>query len=637
MQEGMGKIFFEEKDFEARNAAGAHSKIGGKVLKKPDQKGAESKTEYGPLAGLYTTADVAELINNYDEMLNTSLDGVLGFIAKLNVITKSAATLGSVMTHSRNLIGQLGFAMMNGLLHRVKWKDVRNAVSASWAAAAGSDQAFQEYYNKMTRLGLTGEEATTSELRRVLEEHNKFLKNSESITEMFDKGLGIGLKRLTGKSLRGVQQFYRASDEIGKMVIFEAEKRRLSSLPTYASWSEAEIEKLAAERVRGSVPTYSEIPPAVRKLRMQPAVGPFMSFAYESMRTQINNLRYAKEEYDNGNYGYAAERFAGHMFITFGLSMLIKYASEVFGGVSEEEQEDFRSMLPFYERNADIYFSRDTDGELTYRVLSYNNPYSSTTSSMLALMGFYGKLTDEGIVDHVAQASKAVFEPFTSETMLAQAYIDWSRNTNQYGGRVYNPQASSNEIAWEFIKNFGKPFLPGTAQRAWRRWYEAYTGKTLRSGEKPVLSNELMAEITGVKWKTVDYREKLMFAGFRNNSELSDANSLFNYVAGSRGEASANEMLDAYADANRSRLKIFKNISRQINAARLSGLGDSEIARALIASKMSKQDVAAIMRGRYVPMKPSPAIIKRARDAGHPVPMKGIGSLMRQYSRVRID
>ena len=56
----------------------------------------------------------------------------------------------------------------------------------------------------------------------------------------------------------------------------------------------------AAERIRGGYPTYSYIPTNIRKLRRNPALGSFVSFPYEVVRTTKNNALYAVEDLQAG-------------------------------------------------------------------------------------------------------------------------------------------------------------------------------------------------------------------------------------------------------------------------------------------------------------------------------------------------
>ena len=90
-------------------------------------------------------------------------------------------------------------------------------------------------------------------------------------------------------------------------------------------------------------------------------------------------------------------------------------------------------------------------------------------------------------------------------------------------------------------------------------------------------------------------------------------------------------MISAYEEANESRYRIFRDIYRQASAARLSGMSNSQIAKAYAPSKMSKADIGSILKGTYKPFVPSANILKRAHQAGHPVPMHQIRNSLKKF------
>jgi len=173
---------------------------------------------------------------------------------------------------------------------------------------------------------------------------------------------------------------------------------------------------------------------------------------------------------------------------------------------------------------------------------------------------------------------------------------------------------------------------PGTFERAWKRWRFAAQGKAIpSSGEIPKLTDELFSEATGIKTRNVDYNQSLFYAGLNNKERLSNASSIFNRVAGSKGEVTSESMISAYEEANESRYRIFRDIYRQASAARLSGMSNSQIAKAYAPSKMSKADIGSILKGTYRPFVPSANILKRAHQAGHPVPMHQIRNSLKKF------
>jgi hypothetical protein len=635
---GMGQIFFEKGDDAGRNAADANTPITGRVAGVKIAEGEEdaSRGSYSPLSGLYTTEDVNEILESFERASSLSNSPFWRFLAKANVLSKTAKTVMSVMTNVRNLFGQPYFLLLNGhnpFAFRKAWK----ALNAIYADAAGNNRESQMYFNKMTRLGLVGEEVTTAELQRVMKDQQQFLDEAVDATELMDKGLGASLLawKKAKKGFQALARVYRASDELGKIINFEIEKEALR--PIRPDATEAELEAEAAVRTRGGFPTYSEIPPAIQKLRMQPFVGPFMSFFYEAVRTQVMNVKYAAQEMSgptNAHKKYAFRRIGGHLAATVGMGYVMQELFKALSGISDEEEENVRSLMADYEKDGQFIFWRDEDKQIQYINLSFNNPYATTTDQTLALLGISGADDTSGLVDNIISRSVAMLAPFTSETIIAQAVIDQTRNETVYGSQVFNPEAPLEEQMVDRVSHIARAFTPGTVDRAINKWIPAAKGETLRSGQKPELVDELTAEFTGFKVRTLDYQEALMKNSAQTSRRITSANSLFNSVSGSRASNVSNEdMLAAYDDANQSRYKIFQHAYRQIKAARAGGLTDSEITRSMKTGGVSASDITLLRQGLYRPMSPSPSILTNARKFGHPIPIRDINQLKRKWLR----
>ena len=621
---GMNKIFFEKQAMASR-AGIANSKI------------TPANESYSPLAGLYTTPEVKELLDTYNETYNGLGNGMFDMLAQLNVATKSVKTVGSLMTHVRNLIGQPFFLAMSGYWNLREWKSFVPSVKAIWADAAGSDKSAQAYFNRMTELGLVGEEITTAELKRALGDLNQNLSSSLDPNQSLNKTFAEAIGKVWNKTAGTATRVYRASDELGKIMAFEMERSKLAKLPNNAGLTPKELDQKAATRVRQTMPTYSEIPPGAQFLAMQPALGPFMSFAYESIRTQVNNIKIAVEEIKNGNTSYGMQRLGGHLAVTGVYAYGFQLLSSMLGGVSGEEQDEVRSLLADYEKNSTFYFSRDEDGKINYINVSFNNPYSATTDAIMSLFGARGVQGDGSASSHIINSAAAAFDPFVSETIIAGGIIDVLRNNDSYGNYIWNPEASGTDQALDFVTHIGKLFLPGTAERAINRWFPAFKGETLESGEEPTLTKEALSEITGLRLRTIDYTDKLQRMSFANKRRINDANKIFNKVAGNRGTVSSESMISAYRSANDSRYEIFKDVQRQVQAARLGGLSDAQILNALATNGMTETDARHILAGLYRPMQISKSILKSAIAAKHPVPIGAINVVKREYNRKPIN
>ena len=249
------------------------------------------------------------------------------------------------------------------------------------------------------------------------------------------------------------------------------------------------------------------------------------------------------------------------------------------------------------------------------------------------MLGLNGMKQTGNIAENVLGKFAGMMEPFTSETIVAQAAIDIARNQTQYGTTVFNEEAGTGEIIKDGVVHLARTLTPGTLDRAYKRWIPAKGKETLPSGEKPNLSDEIAAELSGFRVRTIEYKDKLTKTSFGTAKRFSNANKIFNGVAAQRGTVTNDEMLDAYREANESRLRIFKDIDRQIKAAEAGGLSRKEIMLALKAGGISQIDIVSILRGYYRPLDISESVSRRARDAEHPIPKRDIMSIKREYLR----
>lgn len=625
---GENKVFFDESDLLNRPKMALEKVAGGEA--------------YSPLNNFRTTPEMNQLLRTYGEASAASKDGLWATLIRINASIKAFKTVGSVMTTMRNYISQPFHLIHNGYWDVTEWKDAAVKASKSIIAdASGTDRDLQAYYNEGVQLGLAGEDMTTAELRKTLEIYGSVIDESNTLSEWLNKGMGKMLKDMAFKGKDKATLFYQSADTIGKLVAWEMEQAKLRKLPSQKGKSPQAIREEAAKRVRMTMPTYSELPQRLQEFRRQPLVGDFMSFAYEAMRTQINNIKLIKDEWKNNtteSKSYALQRAAGLMFVTASYSAFFKALSSMWGDVDEEEQKEVRSLMAPWEKNSTFLFSRNKEGELNYINFSYDNPYSATTDAIMSLMPMLG-IGDRpvgGTGEQVSAIMKQVLNPFLGESLLANAIVDVSRNSDDFGNRIWQEDQNGGEQAASIIGHLFKAVNLGTFDRAYNRWLPAYYGETLRSGEKPTLKREMISEAIGLRLRTLDYKDKLGKQSYSNNDRLQVANRIFTRLAGGEGTVSDSDLLISYRSANNARRRVFADIKRQVNAARASGLSDREIKTSL-TQYMTDKDAKAVMRGQFVPYKVSPQLKKKAKGADRKLPLTDLTQIYREFAREDLE
>ena len=219
---------------------------------------------------------------------------------------------------------------------------------------------------------------------------------------------------------------------------------------------------------------------------------------------------------------------------------------------------------------------------------------------------------------------------------MANALIDISRNSDDFGNNVWEEDQSGGEQAASILGHLFKAVNLGTFDRAYNRWLPAYYGETLRSGEKPTLKKEMISEAIGLRLRTLDYKDKLGKQSYNNNDRLQVANRIFTRLAGGEGTVSNSDLLISYRSANNARRRVFADIKRQVNAARAGGLSDREIKTAL-TQYMTDKDAKAVMRGQFVPYKVSPQLKKKAKGADRKLPLTDLTQIYREFAREDLE
>jgi len=542
-----------------------------------------------PLDGLYTTKEIEWAFRRAMEPggINSQLGRlymrVLGY-------AKMGKTVGSVMTQVRNITGNIGFATANA--HWNIGKMGTAWVTAKTALLDRGEAAAKEYVLHLVELGVLDQNTEAGELRAMLRDAGESVDEwAESIADgsLFGKA-----KRAFMKIGRPALKMYQAGDNIWKVYAFENEVARYhDALPDL---TKQEIEAIAANIVRNTYPTYSMVPEAVQKLRRFPLVGTFVSFPAEVVRTAYHTMALAKAEMADPRLRHiGAQRVAGIMIASLGTGVA-GMASRLINGMDRDDDEDARQFMPPWAQDSDvIYLGRGKNG-FRYVNMGYTDPYSYMKEPVRAFIrgdDWQSKLWD---------TFTTLMEPFASEDIFTQRLIDISRNTKENGGRVFNPQASVAEKAFDSTVHVAEVLEPGTITSIRKIMAGAFQEN---SRYNPL--SETASMVTGVRFEKVDIKESIGFASRAFSTGLIDASKLFTRVAYS-GQGDARR---AYFATEAARRELFVQMHTQIHSAMRLGIPRNEITRILVNNGVSKSDAKGLLSGKYVPYKPTEPVMRR--------------------------
>lgn len=601
-QRGMGEFLFEKGEsrpgFEAELAA-------------------EESSVMSPLNGLRTSPAIREAFETWQRSRPSDNLFARAYFS-INALSKGSKTIGSLLTQFRNLWGQPFFNLMSGHWNFTEYGKSMKAIAADIGLT--DDVGWRNYYTRLRELNLVDESAPAGELRDVLRDAG--LKDQD-FTGFTGEGWARAIRKV---AIEGPIKAYRISDEAGKIVGFENEKVFQKRLNPNAT--PEQIEQMAAERIRNTYPTYSMVPEVVRQFRKQPLFGPFVSFAYEAVRTSYHAMRYAAQDARVDPVVGAAR--VGGIITAISSGAILAAIGRYLYGISRDEMDDVRRFLPPWARNAQLVpIGKEEDGTLSYINWSYQNPYSYMIDPFVAVLADDNKAFHDKFVDAAAE----FIRPFSSEQMLGAAIMDAKRNQTQLGKEVYNPQDPDSEKARKITGHLFEAIEPGTLTRWGKRILPAIADKQPDFGRKLDAKTEIAAELTGVRAERFDFGQGFQFKARRFRQDEQDAEYIFSRTIQRTGSVPDNEVVEAYRQSEQQRFALWRELHRDAQAAMRHGIKRQQIMTDLKDSGLSAGDRMALFKGVYQPRQISIQTLQRAKKARRQLPLDDIRAVQKEMNR----
>ena len=274
--DGLGKYLFERPTGTATEAIAA-----------------EGSDTLAPLNGLYADPKLIAALKDVNAVANFNLPAKI--YATLNSWVKMGKTVFSVQAQFRNPVANIAIEIANGNPFFIPTASNIGAVTksvkaiwADWGVPAVQKPEYRQYLKRAISLGIYDNTAF-NELRDVIRDAQGFTgEGMEFATKMLEKGF----KRAATAPLRGASDTYKANDNFFKLIAWENEIKQLMD---GLKITREQAEPMAAEIVKNTRPTYSRVPPLIKKWRQQPFFGNFISWPSEIVRGMFNM---AKVSYD---------------------------------------------------------------------------------------------------------------------------------------------------------------------------------------------------------------------------------------------------------------------------------------------------------------------------------------------------
>lgn len=555
---------------------------------------------YTPLAGLYGPPMLRDALAL--SMSDQSRPAWLKFFQGLTGYSMATKTVLSWQSAWRNFWGNIVPTVANGNLGwdspwRIKTAIVEDFVSL----AKKGPRAVRERIIRLTELNVIGESVTESLINDLTRGFASEKKAVKFIEKMMEKTM---LSRLVGKGFESATRFYGSQDDFWKIVNFENEVKRVRKFRPGAT--QAEVEAEAAEIVRATMPTYSQAPELVRAIRLMPFLAPYITFPAEVYRTTAGILRtgvgHVAEGLKTGNENmvYAGiARLGGFALATGGLYGIVAFARSQ-SGWGEEDEEDLRQQLPYWETNSTfVMMGKQDNGDIDYFNLSYMNPYDVWSRPLRAFIRGY-RDPDSGVVDTITETLSELIDPIAKEQILFGSLVDIARGVEKSGASVYDNTDPTLRKAWLSLKHVYESALePGTAASI-RRIRAGWRGEVSQAGRSYDFANEFVSAAFGIKKSSTNAESNLSWGARSFKFDQRQAASEFTRVFKSPGTQSNAEILDAYVRANDKMKDAYLKIRRKaIAAIRLGTMTKAEVVRELKDSKLGDDAIADIFSNRY--------------------------------------
>ena len=679
VQEAGGRGFFWETEDLAKQAVNSpNTGIEIVSIDTVTQKLPGGNTLVSPLAGKFTTKEIADGIKNINDIgagltqvirgregANPAEKAATWFYRNLLLFPKGisqlAKTVLSIPTHLRNFFSAGAFASANGILFEgltnptLLRKAFGEGINVSGLLKLGpnSPQA-QQAYRELLELGVVNSQVQIGDLINLLKDvtGNPGVVSTDSVLKPFMSKL----KKL-GQFFQGK---YVAEDDTWKITNYVVELDRLkqAAVKQGVELTPEAIQGLkreAANIVKNTVPNYAYVGSAVKTARILP-IGNFMSFPAEIIRTTSNiaeqgikELKHSRPtrgsnvtpyvidaetgqlvKNDNPMYGTGFKRLSGMAFTLGAVPVITTEGAKAIYDVTEEEIQALRQFVPEWSKNSTLIPIRTDDGELRYIDFSHSNaydviarPYRTLVNNIIA-----GEQNDQtllsGFVDGVTEASAEIMNPFISESIWTEATADIivRGGRTKEGRQLYTDQTpTGNKAAIRFL-HLGQALAP--SYRQFQRLGQAAFGTPTKRGDELSIGPEL-AGFMGLRPIKVDPLASMGFKiaeyqqGIRN-ARREFTGGYFGILRG--GRIKPNDVITAFYNSNRARFLVQQEMNKNINAANILGVDSTRLRTEFKDRQLSPKTFNNLANGVFEPYFPSEDIRARfaeiARNIGDP-------------------
>lgn len=494
-----------------------------------------------PIGPLYTTPEIAEAVNEFNHGRKSYISTVpiLGWFVKASAKVNFGVTVLNPTSHSRNFLANPFIAVSNGHFRISKVKAMAIFFQSVSQANDAAKQALLRRYIKHNLInsgvslgslkGYIDEVKNGVDLYTGINATPKAIKTGNKFVDAFYTVDRLGtvvwkkMVKLGNNAIDGAALMYQWGDNAWKIYGFENEVANLKE--AHPTWTDEQIDEEAAKKTLDIYPTYSHIPRVIQEIKNVPALGEFISFKAEVVRTFHNTIQMGFKEMAEGTKtgngkltAIGAARIFGTALSLSAFKIAAETALGFVGGDGQDEDDLNLFVAPYQKTNQVIILGRSGD-ELTYIDVGPFDPHSYLLQIIRA--GFRG----ESLVEGGWAALKEMYQPFLNQQILYQKWDDIVRNQKFNGsGHIYNEYESGYDQMIDQLDYLKKGLQPGMVKTI-SNMGSAIRGAEDNYGNQYKISNEILAIFPGARAQTINFTQALRFKEIAWKKKLGETNN----------------------------------------------------------------------------------------------------------------
>jgi hypothetical protein len=415
---------------------------------------------------------------------------------------------------------------------------------------------------------------------------------------------------------------YVAEDDIWKVFNFLGEFDTYKNAYTNAAKSgliksvpnDLQIAKEAAKIVRDTVPNYAYVGDFIQAVRRTP-FGNFIAWPVSVVRAGANTIELSLKEIANPilrSQGY--KRLAAFGTTT---AVVVPTVSEIVRnlyGITKDQVAAARVFVPEFSKESILFVYRDEKGELKYIDGSGAFVYDTLTNPITSVLAGIDEKrvfdpnssTIEGLYKGLAKGISRFASTFVEPSIYYATMLDLlvRGGETKDGNRIWNPEAPLGEKLSKAAIYAAEATAPFSFQQ-FKRLGQAALDIPGARGEKYEVSDEI-AGFYGLRGVKLNPIEKMDFKINDFKKDIRETRGLFAGEVQRGGQISRDDVINRYIVANEQRFKAMKRAKQVLDAAKLLGADEQELA---IKYKERGESNAYVFldRGEFKPFNVSPA------------------------------